>query len=124
MKNSLWLIIAVVLLGAVYFRARADGLAPDVARQHLKDGALLVDVRSTGEFNSQHLTGAVNFPHDQIGELLPPRHPDKNQTLLLYCRSGRRSGIAENRLRELGYTNVFNLGSYSQAEKALTRPTK
>lgn len=120
MKNSLWLIIAVVLIVAVYFRARAGGLAPDVARQHLKDGALLVDVRSASEFNSQHLSGAVNFSYDKIGDLLPPHQPDKTKTILLYCQSGRRSGIAEKRLRELGYTNVFNLGGYPQAEKALT----
>jgi len=120
MKNSLWLIIAIVLVVAVYFRARAGGLAPDVARQHLKDGALLVDVRSAGEFNSQHLPGAINFPYDKISELLPAKEPEKSKTILVYCRSGRRSGIAEKSLRELGYTNVFNLGSYSQAEKALT----
>ncbi|MCG3150195.1 MAG: Thiosulfate sulfurtransferase GlpE [Verrucomicrobiae bacterium] len=120
MKNSLWLIIAVILVVVVFVRARAGGLAPEVAQQHLKNGALLVDVRSAGEFNSQHVPGAINFSYDKIGSLLPAKESDKSKTILLYCRSGRRSGIAEKRLRELGYTNVFNLGSYSQAEKTLT----
>jgi phage shock protein E len=120
MKNSLWIILAIFLVAAVYFRARAGSLTPDVARQHRHNGALLVDVRSAEEFNSAHLPGAINIPHDKIGELLPARQPDKSTPILLYCRSGRRSGLAEHRLRELGYTNTFNLGSLAQAEKTLT----
>ncbi len=79
--------------------------------------ALLVDVRTTAEFNAQHLTNAVNSPLDQITQSLPDRVPDKSQVILLHCRTGRRSALAEKQLRALGYTNAFNVGGYEQAER-------
>ena len=119
MKWTLLLLIGVIL--AFVFKLRAAPVLPDTtAREHLKKGALLVDVRTVEEFNAGHLTNAVNIPLDQIKEALPRRVPDKSQVLLLHCRSGRRSGIAEKELRALGYTNAFNLGSYQQAEKIVS----
>ena len=83
----------------------------------LRQGALVVDVRGPGEFNGGHLRGAVNIPLGELSHELPRRAPDKTQVLLLHCLSGTRSGIAKQQLKGLGYSNVFNLGSYARAEK-------
>ena len=77
----------------------------------------MIDVRSSGEFKSDHLTNAMNIPLDEITAAVPQRWPDKSQVLLLHCQSGMRSGMAKNKLNAMGYTNAFNLGSYGRAEK-------
>jgi len=70
-------------------------------------GALIVDVRTAGEFEAGHARGAVNIPFDQIaaraGEL-----PGKDRPVVLYCRTGRRSGIAAAELQKLGFTAVYD----------------
>jgi phage shock protein E len=111
------LLVAVAFLILVLRLKASSTLPPATAREHLKKGALLVDVRTVAEFSAGHLTNAVNIPLDQVQQELPRRVPDKGQVVLLHCRSGRRSGSAEQQLRALGYTNVFNVGSYGQAEK-------
>ena len=95
--------------------ARAE-LKPEEARAKLKAGAKLVDVRTVEEFKEKNLPGAVNIPVDQIKSGITNVATNKSQVILLHCRSGRRSGIAETELRALGYTNAFNIGSYEQAE--------
>lgn len=72
-------------------------------------GAALIDVRSEEEFAAGHIPGAQNLPLESL-DLFPERYPDKDALLFLYCRSGRRSGLAETRLREIGYTNAVNIG--------------
>lgn len=85
----------------------------------MKLGALVIDVRSPGEFQAGHLPKALNIPLDEIETALPERVKNKNQPLLLHCASGMRSGIAKNKLQRLGYANAFNLGSYGRAESIL-----
>ena len=117
--NTKWLmllIVAAVLL-AVFTLKGAALMSAEKAREHLKDGALLIDVRTVEEFKTQHLANAVNIPLNEIKEAVPRRVKDKSRVLLLHCRSGRRSGIAEAELRSIGYTNAFNVGSYEQARK-------
>ena len=116
MKWILLLVIVAFVLFALKLRA-AGTISAAAAREHLKQGAPLVDVRTVAEYDAKHLTNTINIPLDQIGEALPRRVPDKSQVVLLHCRSGRRSGMAEQQLRALGYTNVFNVGSYERAEK-------
>ena len=123
MKWTLLLFIGVIL--AVALKLKAGPVLPvATAREHLKKGALLVDVRTVEEYNARHLTNAVNIPLDQIKDALPRRVPNKSRLLLLHCRSGRRSGIAEQELRAVGYTNAFNLGTYEQAEKIVEGGSK
>jgi len=102
---------------------RAGQISPKDALAYLKSGALVIDVRSPGEFNSGHLPAAINLPLDEIETLLPRRVNDKNQVLLLHCQSGMRSGAARQKLNGLGYTRVFNLGSYGRAEGILNQPS-
>jgi rhodanese-related sulfurtransferase len=94
---------------------RSGQMSAKPAIEHLKNGALLIDVRSGGEFAAGHLPRAINFPLDHIESLLPERVHEKRQPLLLYCQSGMRSAVARKRLLRLGYTQVFDLGSYSRA---------
>jgi phage shock protein E len=119
MANMKW--TGLLLIGGVIAVAFALKAAPKIsinaAREHLKNGALLVDVRTVQEFKARQLTNAVNLPLDELKNTLPSRVPDKSKTLLFYCRSGRRSGIAEGQSRALGYTNSISIGSYEQAKK-------
>ena len=100
------------------FNARAE-LSEAEAREHLKRGALVVDVRTVEEFKAQSLTNVINIPLDEVKTKFPTVVTNKSDVVLLHCRSGRRSGIAVGQLRTLGYTNVFNLGSFEKAGKIL-----
>ena len=113
------LLIIAAVLAIVFMMKRAVQISAQDALKYLKNGALVIDVRSTGEFNSGHLPTAINIPLDEIGTALPRRVKDKNQVLLLHCQSGIRSGMAKSKLKSLGYANVFNLGSYGRAESIL-----
>ena len=108
-----WTIVfVVVVILAVYFALKRSGQIPSKeARAHLKNGALLIDVRTAGEFASGHLPNAINLPLDEIETSLPRRVKDKNQMIL----SGMRSGVARSKLKGMGYANAFNLGSYARA---------
>jgi rhodanese-related sulfurtransferase len=70
-------------------------------------GARVVDVRTPEEFAEGHLPGAVNVPYDEIERRVSEVGP-KDGPVLLYCRSGRRSRIAAEALRELGYSKVYD----------------
>jgi phage shock protein E len=111
-----WLVLLpLVLLAALLFYKRAGLMPAKDAVELLKRGALLIDVRSSTEFADEHLPRALHMPLDRIEALLPERVTDKRQPLLLHCHSGMRSSIAVKKLHKLGYSRVFNLGSYSRA---------
>ena len=97
---------AAALIGAIACGASAGA-------QVLPAGALVVDVRTPEEFAARHFPGAVNIPFDQIGgrtgELGALDRP-----IVVYCRSGRRSGIAKRTLEKAGFTNVTNGGGLEQ----------
>jgi phage shock protein E len=78
---------------------------------------MLIDVRSVNEFESGHIIQARNMPLDRVDLLVPTAVRDKNKVLLLHCSTGVRSGMAKKKLEELGYKNVFNLGSFDRASK-------
>ena len=85
----------------------------------LNDQALVIDVRTDREFKSGHLARAINIPYDEIGSRIRSVTDDKNREIVLYCRSGRRSGIALRTLKEMGYTKLENAGGYEQFRKRL-----
>ena len=109
-------IIIMAIVAVVFMIKRSGQILTKDAFEKLKTGALVIDVRSPGEFSSGHLVGAINIPLDEIETAVPTRVPDKNQALLLHCASGMRSGMAKSKLNGLGYRNAFNLGSYGRAE--------
>ena len=76
----------------------------------------LIDVRTPEEFTTSHLHSAVNLPYDQIVPALARLDVSKEDTLYLYCHSGRRAGIARDELTRAGYRHVENLGGMEQAQ--------
>ncbi len=73
--------------------------------------ARLIDVRTPHEFASGHVDGAFNLPLERFNHDIQRVVPDKNTPVILYCRSGARSGHALGVMRQLGYHQVFNGGS-------------
>lgn len=119
--NKKLLLFLVFLAGVSLLALRSESvLSAEQAREQLKTGALLVDVRTHEEFATKSLPGAVNIPVETIMTGITNCATNKSQIILLHCRSGRRSGIAETELRSLGYTNAFNIGSFEQAEKIVS----
>jgi phage shock protein E len=85
--------------------------------QLVKEGAIILDVRSKGEYAGGHITGSLNISVDALSNNLG-KLKDKNKTIITCCASGMRSGVAKNMLKSNGYTSVFNGGSwYSLQQK-------
>ena len=105
------LVIVAVFLVGFLLRSPAD-IKPEQAVALVANGARLIDVRTPGEFSSHHIKGAVNMPLNEItariGEL-----GQKDEPIVLYCRSGNRSGQAQKLLKKLGFKAVYNLGGVS-----------
>jgi len=72
--------------------------------------AILVDVRTEGEYKDGHIKGAILLPLADIQAKAAEVLPDKNALILVYCRSGQRATSAANQLIAMGYTNVYNMG--------------
>jgi phage shock protein E len=101
-------------------------LAPALAQEQeiltvLKDGAVLIDVRTPEEFRDGHVERALNIPYDEIHRRIESLRLDKTRPIVLYCRTGRRSGIALGTLREAGYTRIFNAGGLGEMERILAK---
>jgi phage shock protein E len=75
-------------------------------------GALVIDVRSPGEFSGGHVDGALNIVHTDTEALAAAIGPDQDRSVVLYCASGRRSGLAIADLEELGYEALYNATGY------------
>ena len=71
---------------------------------------IIVDVRTLAEYNERHIPEAVNIPNENIGSEEITELPDKQQLILVYCRSGNRSKQAAQKLADMGYTNVVEFG--------------
>jgi phage shock protein E len=105
----------VAIAGGALLRGQSSLISPEAAQAYLKNGALVIDVRTPAEFSAGHLPNASNIPLQQIESGAPLPLSDKNQVLLLHCQGGMRSAKAKKILSGLGYVNVFDLGSYSRA---------
>ncbi len=111
--RSIKLMVSGLLLALSTFSfAAAAKITPQMLQQN--SHAILIDVRAADEFNAGHLQSAVHIPYDQIGEQISRLTNDKQQTIYVYCRRGRRSAIAKAELEKLGYQHVENLGGYEQ----------
>ena len=71
---------------------------------------IILDVRTHQEFAAGHIPGAIVIPNETIGTEEIPQLPDKNQLIMVYCRSGNRSKQASDKLAKLGYTNIVEFG--------------
>ena len=75
-----------------------------------EQGYIILDVRRTDEFAAGHIPGAINVANESIGTDEIPELPNKDQLILVYCRSGRRSKEVAKKLVKLGYTNIVEFG--------------
>ena len=80
---------------------------------------IIIDVRSKGEYDSGHVKDCINIPHYEIGKKIDEYVKDKNTPINLYCAAGSRASSAKSTLIGLGFTNVANLGGYSDALKKI-----
>lgn len=87
-------------------------ISMDEAVKMMKDekNYIILDVRRPDEYAEGHIPGAINVPNEEIGTAELSELPDKSQLILVYCRSGRRSKEASEKLVKLGYTNVVEFG--------------
>lgn len=74
------------------------------------NNSVIVDVRRQDEYDSGHIPGAILIPNESIGTEKPDALPDPDQIILIYCRSGRRSKEAAQKLADMGYTNIYEFG--------------
>lgn len=109
------LALALIMTGCAG-GASFEQISQDEARQIMEttDDYIIVDVRRADEFAEGHIPGAVNVPNETIEEEAGAALPNKEQTLLLYCRTGNRSKQAAQKLADLGYSNVYEFGGISE----------
>ena len=77
---------------------------------------IILDVRRPDEYAEGHIPGAINIPNEEIGTAEIAELPDKSQLILVYCRSGRRSKEASEKLVKLGYANIVEFGGIQDYE--------
>jgi phage shock protein E len=121
-----WLIL-VFLTGAAFCaacgeKAKETAREPvpertDVARAQADSNLVVIDVRTKEEFDKGHIESAIHIPYEQIGDRIEEVTTDLDQPIMVYCRIGRRSGIAQETLRRLGYRNVVNGGAYEDLKR-------
>jgi phage shock protein E len=116
MRRKIIVVMLIALAGAL-----VGCFDPKGGKMKLPDNAVLLDVRQADEFNAGHIKGAVLVPHDTIAEKIGAVVPNKNMPLFVYCRSGRRSAIAVEAMKKLGYTNLTDLGGMDEAKKRLRK---
>ena len=109
MKKPYPNIIKIVTAALTIFLSTCSASADITA---IPEGALIVDVRTPGEYSAGHFPGAVSIPLDTVEKRLS-EFGNKHRTIVVYCRSGRRSGIAQQILKDAGYTDVRNGGGLS-----------
>jgi phage shock protein E len=107
------LVVILVLFVGYFLFMKGGDTTGAYARQLVQAGARLVDVRTPGEFAAGHLPGAVNIPLQQLDDRLAELEP-KGSPVVLYCRSGHRSGNAARTLKSAGFAAVHDLGSMSR----------
>ena len=87
------------------------------ASQFTTADTIWLDVRSTLEYKMGHLDGAIHLPHSEVSEQANTLLPNKDDEILVYCRSGGRAGKALTKLKAMGYNHVKNIGGLEDAAK-------
>ena len=112
-KRAFTLLLALVLLLTACAQAASyEQITQEEAKQIMDttNGYILLDTRTREEYDQSHIPGALLIPHTEIAERAEEALPDKDQLILVYCRSGNRSKQASEVLAELGYTHVKEFG--------------
>lgn len=115
MKKIIPFLMALLLLAgcgaqseeSTYRQVNAEEAATMMEEE---SGYIILDVRTAQEYSEKHIPGAINIPNETIGTEDIPELPDKEQLILVYCRSGNRSKQASEKLVKLGYSNIVEFG--------------
>ena len=118
MKKLIFLFLTVILLSACGHTKEnnREAVYVNITAEEAKwimdteEGYVILDVRTQEEYDQGHIPGAIVISHEEIAEKAEEVLTDKDQLILVYCRSGRRSKIAAEALAELGYTNIKEFG--------------
>jgi len=118
MKKWIFLFLAVMMLTACVQEKEKEqeavymNITAEEAKKIMdsEEGCTILDVRTQEEYDQGHIPGAIVISHEEITEKAEGVLTDKEQLILVYCRSGRRSKIAAEALVELGYTNIKEFG--------------
>lgn len=118
MKRAALMLFAVIILlsGCAQSQSSTPASYTQITQEEAKemmsknDGHIIVDVRHQDEYNEGHIPGAVLIPNESITDKQPEELPDLDRIILVYCRSGRRSKEASQKLADMGYTNVYEFG--------------
>ncbi|MCB1069484.1 MAG: rhodanese-like domain-containing protein [Verrucomicrobia bacterium] len=121
MKTAVWILGLIAVLFLLWQQKTRGAESAEQAWAWIGRGALVIDVRTEAEFRAGHLEGALNIPFEQVDRLVKAIGEDKNREVVVYCRSGRRSGLARQSLMQKGYAQVFNGGGI--ASLLATKPS-
>ena len=122
MKKILMILLAILLLVGCAPSAssapeveepltyRQIGMEEAIAMMEKEEGYIILDVRTAEEFEDKHIPNAICIPNEVIGTEPIPQLPDKDQLILVYCRSGNRSKQASEKLVAQGYSNIVEFG--------------
>lgn len=83
----------------------------------LADSSLVIDVRTPEEYHQSHVRDAVNIPFNEITDRIAAVTSNRDASIVLYCRSGRRAGVAEQALRQMGYRRIENKGGLNDMQR-------
>ncbi len=117
MQHVLWLGLVFIAV-LVWVRVKTGKAPKRIVREHLKEGAIVLDVRTEEEFEEDHYDGAVNLPLHLLHAKLDRLGDDKRRPVILYCQSGMRSGSAAVILIKAGFRHVHNAGSLADIRRA------
>ena len=114
MNRFVFILIAAVILftgcsiGSTGNSASYHQITQEEAKEMMtkNDGCIIIDVRRQDEYDEGHIPGAILIPNESITDKQPEQLPDLNQVILIYCRSGRRSKEASQKLADIGYQHL------------------
>ena len=116
MKKYILILVSIIMIigltGCVKKDMSYTQISMEEAKQLMADeeGYIIVDARTIEEYANGHIPDAICIPNESIGEEMPEKLPNKEQLILVYCRSGNRSKQASQKLAKLGYINVKEFG--------------
>ena len=123
MKKNIYIIIIFIVVGGVIWMYKKEdknvqnneeiryvSMNEIISRMEENENYIILDVRTIEEYNEGHIPNAICIPNETIDEDVINKLPNKDQLILIYCRSGNRSKQAANKLKKLGYTNLIEFG--------------
>jgi len=114
-QTTLWIAV-IIVAGVVFYALRAAGKDTSTAKEKIKQGALVLDVRTAGEFAGGHYDGAVNISVQELKKRVSELGAT-NRAVVVYCAAGVRAASAKKILLSAGFNDVTNAGGLSDLQK-------